>query len=47
MDAEQFALTALRSLPYDPNEQQLTVLAALSRFITMPFDGSDRVFVLN
>ena len=47
MDAEQFAQTALRSLPYDPNEQQLTVLAALSRFITMPFDGSDRVFVLN
>lgn len=47
MDAEQFAITALKALPYDPNEQQMTVLAALSRFIAMPFDGSDRVFVLN
>lgn len=47
MDAEQFAMMALGALPYDPNEQQLTVLAAMSRFITMPFDGTDRIFVLN
>lgn len=27
MDAEQFAFTALQALPYDPNEQQMAVLA--------------------
>lgn len=47
MTAEDFGAAVLHYLPYDPNEQQMMVIAALSRFITAPPDENCRVFILN
>lgn len=48
MHAPQLASSILRFLPYDPNEQQAQVVAALARFCCADMiSGADRVFVLN
>ena len=43
---QALALAAMSHLPYDPNEQQLMVLAAICRFIEMPWENQDRLFLL-
>lgn len=47
MTAEEFGTAVLTALPYDPTDQQMMVIAALSRFIAAPMDGENRVFLLN
>ncbi len=46
MDALEFAERIVLNLPYDPNEQQVQLIAALARFCS-PLSPSDSVFVLN
>lgn len=46
MDALEFAERIVLNLPYDPNEQQVALVAALARFCS-PLSPSDSVFVLN
>lgn len=46
MDALEFAERIVLNLPYDPNEQQVQLVAALARFCS-PLSPSDSVFVLN
>ncbi len=47
MDAKEFAANVLLALPYEANDQQVAVIAALSRFCAPAPTVSDRVFVLN
>ena len=47
MDANEFAANVLLALPYEANDQQVAVVAALSRFCAPVPSSSDRVFVLN
>lgn len=46
MDALEFAERIVLNLPYDPNEQQIQLIAALARFCS-PLSPSDSVFLLN
>lgn len=47
-DAESIGAELLQRLPYTPNEQQLAVAEALSRFVASDCsDGRDAAFVLN
>lgn len=46
MDALEFAERIVLNLPYDPNEQQVQLIAALARFCS-PITPSDSVFMLN
>ena len=46
MDALEFAERIVLNLPYDPNEQQVALVAALARFCS-PMSPSNSVFVLN
>lgn len=47
MDAKEFAANVVLNLPYEPNDQQVAVIAALARFCSPAPTSSDRVFVLN
>lgn len=47
MTSDEFGMTVLRALPYEPTEQQMLVIAAMARFIAAPIDSDDRVFILN
>lgn len=47
MDAKEFAANVMLALPYTPNDQQVAVIAALSRFCSPAPTSSDRVFILN
>ena len=47
MDAKEFAANVLLALPYTPNDQQVAVIAALSRFCSPAPTQTDRVFVVN
>lgn len=48
MDVLRLAEDILRYLPYEPNEQQVQVTAALARFCCADMvSGADRVFILN
>ena len=46
MDVKEFAGRVLTALPYQANEQQVAVVAALARFCA-PASRSDAVFILN
>lgn len=46
MDTLEFAERIVLNLPYDPNEQQVQLIAALARFCA-PSSPSDSVFMLN
>ncbi len=46
MDVNEFAERIYLNLPYDPNHQQIEVIAALARFCS-PMMPSDSVFLLN
>ena len=46
MDALEFAERIVLNLPYDPNEQQVQLVAALARFCS-PVSPSDSIFMLN
>lgn len=46
MDALEFAERIALNLPYEPNEQQIQLIAALARFCS-PLSPSDSVFLLN
>ncbi len=46
MDLHEFAEQIYLSLPYEPNEQQIQLIAALARFCS-PQTHSDSVFLLN
>lgn len=46
MDVTEFAERIYLNLPYDPNEQQIELIAALARFCS-PHNLSDSVFLLN
>ncbi len=46
MDINEFAERIFLNLPYDPNEQQIQLIAALARFCS-PQMPSDAVFLLN
>ena len=46
MDVEGFATLALDSLPFEPTDQQIKLVAALSRFCSV-YTPSDSVFLLN
>ena len=47
MDAREFAANVMLALPYEPNDQQVAVIAALARFCAPAPSSSDRVFMLN
>lgn len=48
MDPYEFAERIFLNLPYDPNEQQISLIAALARFCSASDDGrSNPVFLLN
>ena len=47
MDAKEFAANVLTALPYTANDQQVAVIAALSRFCSPAPTSSDRVFIVN
>lgn len=47
MDAKEFAANVLLSLPYEANDQQVAVVAALARFCAPAPTTSDRVFIVN
>lgn len=47
MDAKEFAANVLTVLPYAANDQQVAVVAALSRFCSPAPTSSDRVFIVN
>lgn len=49
MDAAvtELAERILDSLPFDPNDQQTMLIAALARFVAAPAPACERVFVLN
>ena len=46
MDALEFAERIVLNLPYDPNEQQVQLIAALARFCS-PLSPQESVFLLN
>lgn len=46
MDLNEFAERIFLNLPYDPNDQQIQLIAALARFCS-PLMPSDSVFLLN
>ena len=46
MDTHEFAERIFLNLPYDPNSQQIQLIAALARFCS-PTANSDSVFLLN
>lgn len=46
MESLELAQRILMNLPYEPNDQQLQVIAALARFC-LPPDRQERVFLLN
>ena len=46
MDALEFAERIVLILPYDPNEQQVQLIAALARFCS-PLSPQESVFLLN
>lgn len=46
MDSRDFAERILLNLPYDPNDQQIQLIAALARFCS-PLMPSDSVFLIN
>ncbi len=46
MDALEFAERIVLNLPYDPNEQQVQLIAALARFCS-PLSPQDSIFMLN
>lgn len=46
MDAKTFAAEVLTALPYTANDQQVAVVAAMSRFVMAPPD-KDMAFILN
>lgn len=47
MDAKEFAANVLTSLPYTANDQQVAMIAALSRFCSPAPTSDDRVFIVN
>lgn len=47
MDAKEFAANVLMALPYEANDQQVAVVAALARFCAPAPASSDRVFIVN
>ena len=47
MDAKTFAAETMLSLPYNPNDQQVQVIAALASFCLRPPGQYDTVFILN
>lgn len=48
LQADRLAASIIRLLPFDPNEQQADVAAALARFCCLDMiSGPDRVFILN
>ncbi|MBQ9077086.1 MAG: AAA family ATPase [Muribaculaceae bacterium] len=46
MDAREFAVRIMDNLPYEPNGQQIQLIAALARFCS-PSSPSDSLFLLN
>lgn len=46
MDAREFAERVMFNLPYEPNDQQIQLIAALARFCS-PSSPNDSVFLLN
>lgn len=47
MEPIELARNILAHIPYEPNQQQLQLVAALGRYLAATPDGSDRVFLLN
>lgn len=47
MDTKEFAANVILNLPYRPNDQQVSVIAALARFCEPALSSSDRIFILN
>lgn len=47
MNDKEFAARVLLALPYTPNDQQVAVIAALSRFCAPSAAGQDRAFIIN
>lgn len=47
MDAKEFAANVLLALPYEANDQQVALVAALARFCSPAPTSSDRVFIVN
>lgn len=47
MDAKEFAANIMLALPYEPNNQQVAVIAALARFCAPSNINEERVFLLN
>lgn len=47
MNVKEFAANVMLALPYEPNDQQVAVIAALARFCAPSVDRMERVFILN
>lgn len=47
IDPYEFAERIYLNLPYDPNDQQIKLIAALARFCTEPMHSRNGVFLLN
>ncbi len=47
MNVNEFAANVMLALPYEPNDQQVAVIAALARFCAPSVDRMERVFILN
>lgn len=47
MDLQGFGALVLDNLPFEPNDQQIQLIAALSRYCSAYTAGQDRVFILN
>lgn len=47
MDIEEFAERIYLNLPYDPNDQQIQLIAALARFCAPASGAAETVFLLN
>ena len=47
MDLQGFGALVLDNLPFEPNDQQIQLVAALSRYCSAYTAGQDRVFILN
>ncbi len=47
MDLQGFGELVLDNLPFEPNDQQIQLVAALSRYCSAYTAGQDRVFILN
>lgn len=47
MNVKEFAANVMLALPYEPNDQQVAVIAALARFCSPAPASADRIFLLN